>query len=189
MYPYVDSAKRPRRIGPHARRIAYRTERRLKRHVLRERGPGICLMLVAGLVAAALILLILSCGTANAAESANANTNRWTWGDTALEAVFVGVTAIDWDQTRQIANRHSPFIYEDGWARSFIGSHPSIHAVNEYFAISIIAHAGIAYACGFVPEPYGSKLRTVWQSFWIGVETDVTHTNRKTYHLGVSMHF
>ncbi len=101
----------------------------------------------------------------------------WTGGDTALQAAFLTALAIDRGQTVELRDRH---LEEIGWARSFIGAHPSSGQVNRYFATCALAHTAIAYV---LHKPY----RTIWQSFWIGVEVDTIHSN--SVNMGISVRF
>jgi hypothetical protein len=97
--------------------------------------------------------------------------NRWTTMDTSLQAVFLTTLAVDRGQTAEVS-RHSrsQADTEVGWARSFIGPHPSTGQVNGYFAACALLHTAIAVA---LPKPY----RTIWQSFWIGAEVNTIHNN------------
>jgi hypothetical protein len=94
--------------------------------------------------------------------------------DTALQVAFIGVAAVDRYQT---ANWDEEKYHEVGWARPFIGDHPKSGDVNRYFMLGVAAHTAIAV---ILPKPY----RTIWQSFWLGVEVNAVHNN---YQLGLSM--
>lgn len=103
---------------------------------------------------------------------------KWTGTDTALESAFVLTMLIDRNQTMQAIDGG----YEEvGWARHFIGSHPSEGRINSYFALATAAHAAIAY---LLPQPW----RLGWQSFWIGVEVNTIDRNRE-FGLGVKIGF
>ena len=69
-------------------------------------------------------------------------TGGWTKADTARQAAFVTVTAMDWMQTRQIAQ--NPDKYRE--LNPILGEHPSTGEVDVYFAAAIAAHTGIAMA-------------------------------------------
>ena len=108
--------------------------------------------------------------------------NRWTTLDTSLQAVFLTTLAVDRAQSVYGSQHPSPngFRYEEtGWARSFIGPHPSAGQVNGYFAAAALAHTAIAIA---LPKPY----RTIWQSVWIGVEVSAIRNNISA---GISVRF
>ncbi len=107
---------------------------------------------------------------------ADEDTRHWTAGDTAFQAVFLVELAIDRGQTASINDHH---LEEIGWARSFIGPHPSAGQINRYFATCAIVHTAIAY---ILPKPY----RTIWQSFWVGVETNTIKSN---VNVGISVRF
>lgn len=84
----------------------------------------------------------------------------------------------DWQQTKDIKNQPRAFIYEDGKTTSvkhyegnkILGKFPSSKDIDLYFAISAIAHTGIAYV---LPEKYAK----VWQFAWIGVQTKTIDNN------------
>jgi hypothetical protein len=65
-------------------------------------------------------------------------------------------TAIDWAQTRTIS--HEPDrCYE---MNGLLGRHPSMGRVDRYFAVSMLAETGIAFA---LPNPY--------RKIWLGAVT------------------
>lgn len=101
---------------------------------------------------------------------------KWTPTDTALQVVFLTTLDIDRAQTAY----GSKYRYEEtGFARSYIGPHPSAGQVNGYFASCALLHTGIAYV---LPKPY----RTIWQSFFIGVEYN---SIRHNINAGISVRF
>ncbi len=114
-----------------------------------------------------------------AAPAFASDNSKWTWGDTALEAAFAGITAMDWDQTRALANHYDPYVWE---TNPLLGHHPSVSRVNAYFPLYIVTHAAVAYV---LPKPW----RTIFQSIWIGYESDQVYNNRKKYSAGVCLHF
>lgn len=104
----------------------------------------------------------------------------WTAGDMALQAAFLLALAVDRAQTEEFVRHPRPGANEEvGWARHFIGAHPSVGQVNGYNAACAILHTAIAVT---LPKPY----RTVWQSFWIGVEVNTIDSN---VNAGISMRF
>lgn len=104
-----------------------------------------------------IVLVILFCGCAG---------NPWRQEDTLRQTAFVGITTIDWMQTRQIADNPNKF-YE---TNPILGRHPSKNEINLYFAGSVLAHTAIAAAL-----PHG--WRDWWQSLAIGLETGVVAHN------------
>ena len=110
-----------------------------------------------------------------------AHADDWTTGDTALQAAFLTALAVDRGQSSEGAQRrsHTLHVEEVGWARNFIGPHPTSGQVNRYFAACAVIHTAVAYA---LPKPY----RTMWQSFWIGVEVDAINSN---VNAGISIRF
>lgn len=115
-----------------------------------------------------LVILFLFFATPAYADSLDETVHtqsKWftpfTWYDYSFEAIYMGVTSMDWSQTQQIANNpgtraeSNPFLG---------GPHPSLANVNTIIPISMGLHALIAYA---LPKPY----REIWQMAWIGIET------------------
>jgi hypothetical protein len=98
---------------------------------------------------------------------------NWSKTDTAYEVVYVGLTIIDWGQTRNIVREH----YEE--SNIILGKHPSMSEVDTYIPLAIVAHAVIAAA---LPPKY----RRYWQVLWIGVEAGATINNAK---LGLRIEF
>jgi hypothetical protein len=94
---------------------------------------------------------------------------KWTATDTALQVVFLTTLDIDRAQTVE-ASKHPKSYEEVGRAKHFIGRHPSVHQVNNYFIASAILHTGIAYV---LPNPY----RKIWQGTWIIIETNTINHN------------
>ena len=101
---------------------------------------------------------------------------KWTATDTALQVVFLATLDVDRAQTVYGSKHH---FEEVGFARSFIGPHPSSGRVNGYFATCAVLHTTVAYV---LPKPY----RTIWQSFFIGVETS---SIRHNVNAGISVRF
>ena len=112
--------------------------------------------------------------------------DEWSDADVKREAVMIGVTTIDWLQTRNIARHNctNPSTgehdcYENGPAASFIGSNPSVGQVNNYFAASMLAHIGFVTV---LP----SKYRAAFQFTSIVYEASYVAGN---YKLGISAKF
>ena len=109
-----------------------------------------------------------------------ADERNWSTADTYRQATVIALTVADWSQTRHIVRNPcarggggtsctDPF-RENGLARPFIGSRPSVGSVNSYFAASIITSAVISYV---LP----SKWRTRYQYVEIGIEAGFVHRN------------
>ena len=101
--------------------------------------------------AVAVIALLAACG-------------GWSKRDTAMEAAFIGASALDWHQTRTIAslcNEQNPVIGACGQNIS----------PDAYFPITIVVHAAIAAAL-----PAGAW-RTTWQAVPLGAEVSQTWGN------------
>lgn len=71
-----------------------------------------------------------------------AQASDWRDEDTVREAVYLGLHAIDWAQTRTIAAH--PEKYHE--MNPVVGEHPSAGNVNRYFAATTLLHLGVAYA-------------------------------------------
>lgn len=126
----------------------------------------------------AVIIMFFFAGVAIGAED---DTKKWTAGDTALQMIFL--TELDIDRAQSVyafSPAHKNEHEEVGLLRIVAGKHPTPRQVNFWCATSAIAHTAIAY---YLPKPY----RTIWQSFWIGVEVDVIHST--TVDAGISIRF
>jgi hypothetical protein len=128
----------------------------------------------------------LELSSGNYSSKSGSRFDPWSDADVKREAVMIGVTTIDWLQTRNIARHNctNPSTgehncYESGPAASFIGKHPSIGQVNNYFALSMLAHVGIVSA---LP----SKYRSVFQLTSIVYEASYVAGN---YQIGISVKF
>jgi hypothetical protein len=85
----------------------------------------------------------------------NSKEPEWTWIDTTLAVIAVGINVYDWHQTlgaQGTAIERNPFL----------GEHPSRGAINIYFPVYTAAMASLIY---FLPE----HRRFVFGT-WIGVE-------------------
>jgi hypothetical protein len=102
-----------------------------------------------------------------------AGNRTWTKADYAREAAFVGLTIIDWGQTRNIAKHPDDY----GESNPILGRHPSVGRVNTYFPLAIAGHI---IATHYIPHPY----RPWWQYIWIAREGYAVGRN---YSFGVRM--
>jgi hypothetical protein len=64
----------------------------------------------------------------------------WTADDTAREAAYQTLAAVDWAQTLNIQT--DPTRHE---LNPILGQHPSQNKINKYFIITGLGHAAIAY--------------------------------------------
>ena len=107
--------------------------------------------------------------------SSSAFADEWSTGDTYREATFQTLWAIDALQTHTIAENPDQWNEEN----SYLGLHPTIGAVNRYFLVGSVLHAGIAY---LLPEKY----RAPFQYVTIGSEVGYVAHN---YSIGISAKF
>jgi len=100
---------------------------------------------------------------------------EWTPADTKREAIWLGIHAVDWGQTRYIAEHPDKFS-----ERNFIlGKHPSVGQVNTYFVLTSALHYWLMRRM----EP---ETRKMLQWVTIGIGTSNVANN---YHLGVRIGF
>jgi hypothetical protein len=111
--------------------------------------------------------------------------SKWTAGDTALQSVFLLTLAVDRGQTAFAASDRNPTVRHEevGWARHFIGEHPTASQVNKYFAACGAAHTGITHLLIKTGHREWARL---WQGVWIGAELNSIDTN---VHAGISLRF
>jgi hypothetical protein len=88
----------------------------------------------------------------------------WTWQDTAWEAGFAAVVAIDIGQTRYALDRGR---YE---MNPILGRHPSQVRLVGLAASSIALHAGVS---ALLPESW----RRPWQAVTVGLELGAVGMN------------
>ena len=101
--------------------------------------------------------------------------DKWSKTDTAMEAAFVGLTVMDWGQTRDTAK--NPNQYSE--VNFILGRHPSLTYVDTYFPVAIVAH-------GLVSMALPPKYRRYWQVIFIGVEGAAVLNN---YKVGLKVDF
>jgi hypothetical protein len=100
--------------------------------------------------------------------------DEWSKRDIALESAWITLNIIDWSQTRYISKH--PEFYE---SNPILGRHPSISAVDTYFAAGTLLHIGVTH---ILP----SKYRPYWQMITImGSGACVINNNR----IGVGLNF
>lgn len=101
-----------------------------------------------------------------AAELSFTDERAWTDTDTAYQAAYFIVHAIDWRQTRSTVG--DPKFYE---RNPLLGDRPSKSRVDNYFLLTAVLHVAISYA---LPSPY----RRAWQASTIALEAYVIGRNR-----------
>ena len=95
----------------------------------------------------------------------SAQADSWDAADIQREATYQVLAAVDWGQTRDIANH--PGYHEQN---AILGLHPSTSKINTYFATTALLHAGIAY---MLPP----KWRTPFEYITIGIEVGAVANN------------
>lgn len=104
--------------------------------------------------------------------SITSHADEWRESDTYREAAYLTVHSLDWMQTRTIAKNPQKF----GEENPILGNHPSLSKVNTYFAITAIAHAGVAYMLpsdwceAFQYVTIAVETRTVLRNFSLGIK-------------------
>lgn len=108
------------------------------------------------------------------ATKAQASGWEWDAADYAREAVALGLTVVDWGQTRDI--RHHAGMKE---LNPILGREPSDGKINGYFATVMILHPLVTAALPKQATILGLKIspRTAWQYFYIGVEATAISSN------------
>ena len=91
----------------------------------------------------------------------------WTPEDITLQVIYTTLHLADWSQTRTIAK--NPDIYHEH--NPFLGSHPSVHDVDNLFAMTLIAQFTIAHYLGH-------PARQWWQVAGIFLEAMMVANNR-----------
>jgi hypothetical protein len=109
-------------------------------------------------------------------SSAHAGDRTWTGKDTALEATYLVLRAMDWQQTLYIAEH--PVYYE---RNILLGKHPTPSQVNQYMALIAISHVVISYA---LPKTW----RTWFQGITI-IEVGATVQCNRERGLAISLSF
>lgn len=74
-----------------------------------------------------LLLLAVLCGTAHA--------QRWSDDQRTLASMYAAAWAIDWGQTRRIAQEPQRWVERN----PVLGTHPSVGRVNTYFCVAPLA--------------------------------------------------
>ncbi len=101
--------------------------------------------------------------------------DKWTTQNIIMEGTYHIIRAVDWSQTRYIANNPKRF-HE---MNPVIGRNPSISRVNQYFLITAFLHLAISH---YLPENY----RIAWQGATIFVSAGLVRHN---YSVGIKLDF
>jgi hypothetical protein len=111
------------------------------------------------------------------ASEARAEGPSWKWSrvDVGMQTTFLAITAFDWSQTIDFTQDPNSKILETNLV---LGPEPSRARVNAYMPLAMLGHTAVAAAL-----PHG-KLRTLWQTTWIAVETKMVVSN---YRLGIGL--
>lgn len=117
------------------------------------------------IIAIALILLPATCTLAD----------EWTNADTQWEIAYQVVHAVDWGQTRYIAEHPDEF-HE---MNPILGEHPSVGSVDAYFITTGVVHYLIA-------RKLPSKYRRAWQ---VVFTIDHAQAVANNYQLGIKVKF
>jgi hypothetical protein len=118
-----------------------------------------------------LVIIILILGIAERSEAWQPD--PWTTQDTILQLSFTTVATIDWLQTKSFTREGA----EE--TNPILGRYPSQHRINILTGAGILIHAGVSYVLPI-------KYRTIWQSFFLGVECMAISHN---YLVGVRINY
>ena len=114
----------------------------------------------------------ISRGVQNSGLSQN-----WSNEDTQRQLAYFLLHGIDWGQTKTIARNPDKY-YE---RNPILGRHPSAGAVDKYFALTGLGHAGLSL---LLSDP---TYRKWFQNLTIGLEAGVTGNNK--FNLGIGTDF
>lgn len=101
----------------------------------------------------------------------------WSTRDTVRQGVVTAEFLLDRAQTLYIARHPNTWSEKNG--RAVINAHPSVGAVNTYFAAGIVLHAIVS---AVLPPDW----RAGWQYVWIGSEAETVGHN---YRIGIRFSF
>ena len=99
----------------------------------------------------------------------------WTKADTVRQAAGTALHAVDWGQTLDIV-KHSDSFNEKS---PFLGSRPSVQAVNWHFASRLILQS-------VIPPMLKPRYRKLYQIGWIGYEAYWVGNN---FSIGLKINF
>ena len=123
-----------------------------------------------------LLLIVLLTGC----TSIKNNVRSWDRYDTAYQATYLAITAVDYAQTRWMARQDWFF---DGRSHTdvcpFLSKRPSVGEVDILIPLGIVAHTAIALALPPQYKVLGFQInpRRIWQMFWIITEAGAVGNN------------
>ncbi len=155
--------------------------RKKLRQARREEGVAGAVIRAFFIIIGIILLVCMTAFTSYAEER-----QAWTAQDTGLQAIFISATLMDGAQTLRFSRTHD----RREICNPFLGSHPSRARVVTIISASMLAHTAIAFKLPVEMVIFGEKIypRTIWQAFWIMVETDAVQHNRRVG-LGLNLHF
>lgn len=103
--------------------------------------------------------------------------DEWTPADSVREATYLALHVADWGQTRYANNDENQHRYIE--QNKILGESPSLKRIDTYFAVTALAHVGVAYV---LPR----KWREAFQYTTIGMEAVVVFRNNS---IGVRFDF
>jgi hypothetical protein len=106
----------------------------------------------------------------------------WSKTDVAMEAIYIGLSLVDWGQTLDGEKKGHAEI------NPWLGEHPSRARINWHFSFSIIGHP---FATWFVPSKIkmlGLKIpaRRIWQSSYVSWQAGIVVHN---FNMGLGFNF
>lgn len=126
------------------------------------------------LVLALLVVMMCGCG------AIKNNVKSWNRYDTAYQATYLALTAVDWAQTHWMAK--NDWNWDDKeWKEfcPFLGTKPHQDKVDIMIPAGMILHTGIALALPPKYKVLGFEInpRRIWQMLWIGIEAAAVGNN------------
>ena len=97
--------------------------------------------------------------------------DEWREADTYREVAYLTVHSLDWAQTHTIAANPDKYFEHN----LILGNNPKSENINTYFALTALAHIGIAYVLpyewrkGFQYVTIGIESRSVVRNFSLGI--------------------
>lgn len=114
---------------------------------------------------------------------------EWDAGDTALQIMFVAVTATDWLQTRTMAKNGWMLDGKQHHERNILlGKYPDETKVNLMIGAGILGHTLVSMLLPKTINVGSASIpaRTIWQMFFISVECWAVEHN---YSAGIRIEF
>lgn len=123
-------------------------------------------------------LRMIACAALLLISGATQAFDEWTPADSWREAAYLTLHTIDWAQTHAVA-RDPRWNDRDRELNPILGNRPSAGSIDRYFALTALAHVGVAVA---LPE----KWRHTFQYVTVGFQAGVV---ARTYSFGVGARF